>query len=1129
MLKKLLGIVLRPPLPQIVGLLLLTAVVWYGGRAARPWLGFADPTLVVLCVLVWVVAGLLFVWRRLQAARRAKLIEDRLRGQAREHREAVRPDRRQHLDALEKQLDGALAALKNSKLGKGALYQLPWYIVIGPPGSGKTTLLRESGLNFPQSEHGRGLRGIGGTRNCDWWFTDSGILLDTAGRYTTQTEDRDEWLAFLEMLKKARSKKPINGALIAIGIGDLVQATDEQLSEHARRIHARVAELTERLEMVFPVYLLFTKCDLLDGFVETFGAYGKKERGQTWGFTFPYLGARPESLGEAFRSGFDELQRRLQGERLALLGGIKSSAQKRKVWSFPMQFAAARERLAAFVQLLAQPNPYHESSELRGCYFTSGTQEGKPLDQLLRSMRDAAGLQVEGEEAAEGKVDKKSYFIDELFTQVVFPDQDLARSSTKAEQRRELLRRVGMIGAAAAALILSVLLVLSFVRHAGLIERSERVCREGAQFDPTVATQLAVEEGSGAQVGRPFEALRELFVELDREYGSVGSYVLGQVNPLYERCVRPLYVAKLRAALIEPIQQRLRESLAKAVAEKGQGRDVRDIADELTAYRMLGGELLLNRQWLAEDFLKRRGYWTWRPGQEVPACRPHRDAFLERVATAVFRDWQFLPEEAVVPAVNELVRGKDIYGRELQAVLEEQGQAGKVGWSKILSQSPQSGLLDEGAGVVAAYVNETPLDPLLEKKGDLLGGNSSETLKARWKQEAIDEWKSQLAKMGPRRKSNLEDAMKDVAQLTGEDSVYTAAYREVCNRLSGLGVECRVGDLAWLRETLKSIQDLRDVVQPLFEARPHLQRIVPEAKRGEASQLERVRQALAKARIGVRTKTEEYADAQLKEAMQRALLGLLDAVQFALAREIEEETNKVWREGIGKALEDFGRRFPCAADGAEVVDTDRFEAVFKKGGEFESARKWLRYLEETAQAVGFTELHPEFAGDLAYLDRVQAALCNAGAGEFGCDVEFLLQKVGNTTAARFQLGDEKVEAKQRETRRLRWRPTLGAAVEVVGFQVFQDKVGARIEELGKWGLLRLCSQGRVEPANFQGKDYTVFRWDSFKHPKTGQPLAVGETKAELALLVRTESGPNPVAPGFFTRRFATEVFRASSR
>src|SRR5262245_64185386 len=53
--------------------------------------------------------------------------------------------------------------------------------------------------------------GVGGTRNCDWWFTNEAILLDTAGRYTTEDDDRDEWMAFLDQLKKYRSEKPVNG------------------------------------------------------------------------------------------------------------------------------------------------------------------------------------------------------------------------------------------------------------------------------------------------------------------------------------------------------------------------------------------------------------------------------------------------------------------------------------------------------------------------------------------------------------------------------------------------------------------------------------------------------------------------------------------------------------------------------------------------------------------------------------------------------------------------------------------------------------------------------------------------------------------------------------------------------
>ena len=34
------------------------------------------------------------------------------------------------------------------------------------------------------------IAGVGGTRLCDWWFTEDAVLIDTAGRYTTQDSER---------------------------------------------------------------------------------------------------------------------------------------------------------------------------------------------------------------------------------------------------------------------------------------------------------------------------------------------------------------------------------------------------------------------------------------------------------------------------------------------------------------------------------------------------------------------------------------------------------------------------------------------------------------------------------------------------------------------------------------------------------------------------------------------------------------------------------------------------------------------------------------------------------------------------------------------------------------------------
>ena len=97
--------------------------------------------------------------------------------------EAIASERHQ----VDVKLAAALTDLRQT-LGKGgqALYQLPWYAIIGPPGAGKTTALFNSGLRFPLAErHGaEPVRGVGGTRNCDWWFTEKAVLLDTVIKET---------------------------------------------------------------------------------------------------------------------------------------------------------------------------------------------------------------------------------------------------------------------------------------------------------------------------------------------------------------------------------------------------------------------------------------------------------------------------------------------------------------------------------------------------------------------------------------------------------------------------------------------------------------------------------------------------------------------------------------------------------------------------------------------------------------------------------------------------------------------------------------------------------------------------------------------------------------------------------
>ncbi|MCW5204956.1 hypothetical protein VU02_03410, partial [Desulfobulbus sp. N2] len=173
------------------------------------------------------------------------------------------------LSELQRRWQDALETLNSSHLAKqgNPLYVLPWYMVIGESGSGKSTAIQSAGLTSPFSEAAQ-VGGVGGTRNCDWWFLEQAVILDTAGRYTIPLEegrDKEEWQKFLSLLVKYRKKEPLNGLVVTIAADKLMQADQETIIADGRNIRQRIDELMRVLGKVFPVYILVTKCDLIQG------------------------------------------------------------------------------------------------------------------------------------------------------------------------------------------------------------------------------------------------------------------------------------------------------------------------------------------------------------------------------------------------------------------------------------------------------------------------------------------------------------------------------------------------------------------------------------------------------------------------------------------------------------------------------------------------------------------------------------------------------------------------------------------------------------------------------------------------------------------------------------------------
>ena len=446
----------------LVGIALLAVLIWVGG----PYLGFgasqpltsvaARLLLIVLIVVAWLAILQIRAWRM---RGKAKQMSGELAGQADDRGSAER-------NQLQARFQEAVDTLRKTRRG-GNLYALPWYVVIGPPGSGKSTLLQNSGLNFPLSERfgKEALRGVGGTRNCDWWFTDEAVFLDTAGRYTLQDSDRDAdasaWAEFLKLLRKYRKRRPINGVVIAMSMSDLLTLDEAGLAGHIQAIRRRLEELATHLRIGVPVYLSFTKCDLVAGFGEFFDDLAPELRSQVWGFSFPIDATMDGSAARRFGDEFDLLLRQLDTRILDRLHAERDRNRRAAILSFPQQLSALRDIARRFVEGVFTGNAYAAAPLLRGVYLTSGTQEGTPIDRMMGAVARTFG--VSAEQLHVPGAQRRTFFVERLLKEVLFGESGFAGTNPALERQKVLLQVASYVG----VLLLTVLLVAGFVTSFG--------------------------------------------------------------------------------------------------------------------------------------------------------------------------------------------------------------------------------------------------------------------------------------------------------------------------------------------------------------------------------------------------------------------------------------------------------------------------------------------------------------------------------------------------------------------------------------------------------------------------------------------------------------------------------------
>lgn len=747
----------------------------------------------VFSVLLFV--GLL-VFRHVRAARRAAALERELLKQASDQAERMRPDKRPEVLALRAQMKAGIDALKRSKLGRGgrsALYALPWYVFVGPPAAGKTTAIERSGLAFAGGKVGSSkVRGTAGTRNCDWWFSRDAILLDTAGRFAVEEDDRDEWQAFLDTIRRFRSKRPIDGLIVALSIADVMSQPEVQIEEVAKQLRDRVDEMMSQLEMILPVYVLFTKADLVPGFVEFWGDYGKSQRAQPWGATFLLGDERLEEPSRAFEEEFDELVKVLPGRMTERLAKEQVAEVRARVLQFPVEFQALRHPLSRFMEELCRANPYTETPIVRGFYFSSGTQTGAPIERVVASMVKGFDLQLAGQ-GGSSRAEPHSYFVTDLFDKVIFPDRDVAVRSTSRVRRHTMTQ--ALTAAIVAMIMLAVLVpaMLSFVESRELIDDTVQDVEEARRMEATGTAQSGL--GAVNVLHRRVKVLEELETEFT---------IAGFWGPRPAKALRPkvknLYLARLRRVIEGPVQ----EQLASEVRGIGNlvntdAANFREAYEQLKLYLMLGNpEQRLDPGWARP---KLAGAWARATRSDSPRenLDSHAGYYVEQLKRDASWAWKLDPS-AVARAQGRLsqlplddlrygwleeqtrdippIRAEKIFfGPSAQYFTavgqpEVPGLYTALGWAKV-----KAALASPDANVrVESWV--LGQDLLVEE-----GGDGLDRLRDLYFKRYVQAWSDFLNALDVAPPPDLPAAIEELRTLSEADGPYTRLFRTLSDNV----------------------------------------------------------------------------------------------------------------------------------------------------------------------------------------------------------------------------------------------------------------------------------------------------------------------------------------------------------
>jgi type VI secretion system protein ImpL len=408
----------------------------------------------------------------------------------------------------DREIDSLIAAsrsnLAESRVaGKTSLDRLPLVLLAGPPGSTKTTLALHSGLD-PELLAGEGVRDTlpQPTPLGNLWYGGGVLLLEAGGKLL---RNAPQWTRLLRHLKPralrealSRRSPPSRLAVVCLGCDEL-QKPEAALAT-ARLLRERLAELSLRLGIRLPVYVVFTKADQLSFFAEFVRNLTGDEVRDVLGETLPMdqvgnAGSFADRESQRLNAAFQHLFQALASRRLEVLAREYEPELAGRAYEFPREFRKLAGQAVPFLIELCRPSQLRVTPVLRGFYFTGvrAVMAEDPASTLgLRAVGSAhargaaatglfsqddvfgrGGVAQAAEPRAIGREHPEWVFLPRLFSDLILRD-DAAMALSRGGAGANVPRRFLLATAAALFLALGLGFLVSFLGNRNLARRVQQ-------------------------------------------------------------------------------------------------------------------------------------------------------------------------------------------------------------------------------------------------------------------------------------------------------------------------------------------------------------------------------------------------------------------------------------------------------------------------------------------------------------------------------------------------------------------------------------------------------------------------------------------------------------------------------